>query len=64
MTTNSAAIARSAWTVLRSPRRSRVADETVRRAEAAHKRAEHHREKCSRRVAEFATLDEEITAAT
>jgi hypothetical protein len=42
----------------------KVADETLRRAEAAHERAEHHLQKCQRRLAEFATLDDEIAANT
>jgi hypothetical protein len=42
----------------------RIADENLRRAEAAHERAEHHLQKCQSRVAEFLTLDEEIAANT
>jgi hypothetical protein len=41
-----------------------TADETLRRAEAAHERAEHHHEKCKRRLALYAGLDETIAEAT
>jgi hypothetical protein len=39
-----------------------MADEVLRRAEAAHDRAEHHRETCTRTLAGFAGLADEITA--
>jgi hypothetical protein len=42
----------------------RQADENLRRAEAAHERAELHLQKSQQRLAEFATLDEEIAANT
>ena len=41
-----------------------IANEKMQRAEAAHERAEFHLQKCQRRLAEFATLDEEIAANT
>jgi hypothetical protein len=37
-----------------------AADVKAQRARDAHERAEHHREKCSRQLAEFATLDAEV----
>jgi hypothetical protein len=37
-----------------------VAEETLSRAQSVHERAEHHREKCTRRLAEYATLDAEV----
>jgi hypothetical protein len=41
----------------------KVAEETLSRSQQAHERAEHHLQKCQRRLAEFATLEEEITAS-
>jgi hypothetical protein len=38
----------------------KVAEETLSRLQSTHERAEHHRQKCSRRLAEYATLDAEV----
>jgi hypothetical protein len=42
----------------------KIADDNLQRAGAVHERAEHHLQKCQRRFAEFATLDDEIAETT
>jgi hypothetical protein len=38
----------------------KAAEEALSRSQSTHERAEHHRDKCSRRLAKYATLDAEV----